>query len=256
MAAPRHLVLVHGAWHGPWCWERLVPELERRGWATSAVDLPSTWGNPDTGMRDDAQAVREHVESIDGPVTVLAHSYGGVPVSEVADTLPNVRQLVYLAAHMLEADEAVTSPLGGPWFPLEAETAPHLPPHDAFYHDVPAEWAAEAVARLRPQSARVFLDEQTRASWRTIPSALIVCDDDRSICSSSARCGAPRSSGTSPAAIRRSSPGPSSSRTRSTRSPSPSPPSPASEFPDGTGKARRTPLSRWRDGDPSRKMNR
>ncbi|MEU5847850.1 alpha/beta hydrolase [Saccharopolyspora shandongensis] len=182
IAGPRHLVLVHGAWHGPWCWERLVPELERRGWTTSAVDLPSTWGNPGTGMHDDAQAVREHLESIDGPVTVLAHSYGGVPVSEVADTLPNVRQLVYLAAHMLEADESVTSPLGGPWFPLEAETVPHhLPPHEAFYHDVPAEWAAKAVARLRPQSARAFLDEQTRASWRTIPSALIVCDDDRTM---------------------------------------------------------------------------
>src|SRR5260221_10947192 len=33
-------VLVHGAWHGAWCWERLVPELEARGHASIAMDLP------------------------------------------------------------------------------------------------------------------------------------------------------------------------------------------------------------------------
>ncbi|MFE3451251.1 alpha/beta hydrolase [Nonomuraea sp. NPDC059194] len=176
------LVLVHGAWHGPWCWDRLVPELESRGWTTSTVDLPSTSGDPDMGMYDDARAVREHLETIDSPVTVLAHSYGGVPVTEVAETLPNVKRLVYLAAHMLEVGEAVITPLGGPWFQPETTIVPPPEPvREAFYHDVPAEWADQAVAQIRPQSARAFTDEQTRASWRTIPSALIVCDDDRSL---------------------------------------------------------------------------
>ncbi|MDP9862555.1 MULTISPECIES: alpha/beta hydrolase [Streptosporangium] len=179
---PRKLVLVHGAWHGPCCWDRLVPELESRGWSASTVDLPSTSGDPDAGMYDDARAVREHLETVEGPVTVLAHSYGGVPVTEVAETVPNVERLVYLAAHMLNAGEAVITPIGGPWFPPETKIVPcPEPAREAFYHDVPAELADTAVARLRPQSARAFTEEQTRASWRTIPSALIVCDDDRSL---------------------------------------------------------------------------
>ncbi|WP_410635557.1 alpha/beta hydrolase [Amycolatopsis sp. cmx-4-83] len=174
-----NLVLVHGAWHGPWCWELLVPELQNRGWTVSTVDLPSTSGDPAAGMHADADAVRAHLAELDGPVTLLAHSYGGVPATEAAG--PNVRQLVYLAAHVLEEGESVVSPLGGPWFPPDADFAPGGEPSEAYYHDVPADRAREAVARLRPQSAKAFTEELTRAAWRDVPSALIVCDDDRSL---------------------------------------------------------------------------
>ncbi|HET6711249.1 alpha/beta hydrolase [Amycolatopsis sp.] len=174
-----NLVLVHGAWHGPWCWELLGPELESRGWAVSAVDLPSTWGDPESGMQDDARAVREHLAAIDGPVTVLAHSYGGLPATEGAG--PNTERIIYLAAHLLKEGEALVTPLGGPWFPAETEFAPGAEPLEAYYHDVPAGWARKAVGLLRAQSAKAFTEELTRASWRTIPSALIVCDDDRSM---------------------------------------------------------------------------
>jgi pimeloyl-ACP methyl ester carboxylesterase len=175
----RNLVLVHGAWHGPWCWEPLLPELESRGWAVSMVDLPSTWGDRQTGMHDDAGAVREHLAKIDGPVTVLAHSYGGVPVTEGAG--PNVERIIYLAAHLLKEGESVVEPLGGPWFPPDAMFAPGAEPVAAYYHDVPPHWTRRAVELLRAQSAKAFTEELTRTAWRTIPSALIVCDDDRSL---------------------------------------------------------------------------
>ncbi|GAA3837818.1 alpha/beta hydrolase [Amycolatopsis tucumanensis] len=175
----RNLVLVHGAWHGPWCWELFVPELESRGWAVSAVDLPSTWGDPAAGMRDDARAVRDHLAAIDGPVTVLAHSYGGVPATEAAG--PAVERIIYLAAHMLAEGESVITPLGGPWFPADADFAPGPDPEQALYPDVPDDWTRKAVGLLRPQSAKAFTEELTRASWRTIPSALVVCDDDLSL---------------------------------------------------------------------------
>jgi pimeloyl-ACP methyl ester carboxylesterase len=176
------LVLVHGAWHGPWCWEYLLPVLDARGWRTSMVDLPSSSGDPDLGVYDDARTVREHLETIDGPVTVLAHSYGAVPVTEVAGTVPNVTRLVYLAAHMLQAGEAVVTPTGGAWFPPEAKMLPvPEPAQEIFYHDVPAELAEAASARLRPQSARSFTDKVTRASWQTISSALILCDEDKAL---------------------------------------------------------------------------
>jgi pimeloyl-ACP methyl ester carboxylesterase len=173
------LALVHGAWHGSWCWEKLVPELTARGWRVSAADLPSA-GDPEVGMYADAVAVRAHLDAIDGPVTVLAHSYGGLPVTEVAAAVPAVRQLIYLAAHMLEVGEALVTPLGGPWYPPQTTLVPvPEPARELFYADVPADVADAVVARLRPQSARSFCEPLTRASWKELPSAFIVCDEDQ-----------------------------------------------------------------------------
>lgn len=171
-----NLLLVHGAWHGAWCWDRLVPELAAHGWTTSVLDLPSASGSPAAGVREDAEAVREALGALDGPVTVLAHSYAGVPVGEAAGSAD---RLIYLAAHMLEPGESVVSPLGGPWY--EAGTklldVPE-PARDLLFADVPDDLASWAVGRLRPQSARSFEETVTTAAWQTVPTTAIVCAED------------------------------------------------------------------------------
>ncbi|MDX8140865.1 alpha/beta fold hydrolase [Lentzea sp. BCCO 10_0061] len=171
-----NLLLVHGAWHGAWCWDRLVPELAAHGWTTSVLDLPSASGSPAAGVREDADAVREALAALGGPVTVLAHSYAGVPVGQAA---ASADRLIYLAAHMLEPGESVVSPLGGPWY--EAGTklldVPE-PARDLLFADVPDDLASWAVARLRPQSARSFEETVTAAAWQTVPTTAIVCADD------------------------------------------------------------------------------
>ena len=74
------LVLVHGAWHGSWCWELLVEELAGDDLRVRAVDLPSA--GPALGdLDDDIATVRAAIDAADGPVVVVAHSYGGVPAS-------------------------------------------------------------------------------------------------------------------------------------------------------------------------------
>ncbi|MET9230745.1 alpha/beta fold hydrolase [Lentzea sp. NPDC003310] len=171
-----NLLLVHGAWHGSWCWDLLVPELESRGWTTSALDLPSTSGSPTAGVCEDADVVREAIAALSGPVTVLAHSYAGVPVGEGAQAAD---RLVYLAAHLLEPGESVVSPLGGPWYePGTTLLDPPEPARDLLFADVPDERAAWAGSRLRPQSAKSFEDPVTAAAWRTVPTTAIVCADD------------------------------------------------------------------------------
>jgi hypothetical protein len=169
-----NLLLVHGAWHGSWCWEHLVPELTSRGWSTSAIDLPSTSGSPANGLREDAEAVREALRALDGPVTVLAHSYAGVPVGEAAGSAD---RLVYLAAHLLEPGESVVSVLGKPWYEPGSKML-DVPPPALLYGDVPDELASWAAGRLRPQSARVFEEPVTAAAWKTVPTTSIVCTDD------------------------------------------------------------------------------
>jgi pimeloyl-ACP methyl ester carboxylesterase len=174
------LLLVHGAWHGSWCWELLVPELAARGWTTATVDLPSASGDEKAGMYDDARVIREELDRIEGPVLLLAHSYGGIPATEAAAAASNVTQLVYLAAHMIDRGESLISAIGGAWYPPETTVLPPLPP-SMFYADVPRDEADRAAARLMPQSARSFSEELTEAAWKTIPSTYILCEEDRSL---------------------------------------------------------------------------
>jgi pimeloyl-ACP methyl ester carboxylesterase len=176
----RNVLLVHGAWHGSWCWERLIPELEERDWTPWTIDLPSTSGDPELGMLSDASAIRQRVLEIDRPCTILAHSYAGIPVAEAAGTADGVERLVYLAAHMLKPGESDGRVAEIHLFGDQPFLVP--PPDDAratLFHDVPADLAAASIARLRPTSSRIVIDQQTRAAWQDIPTASIICDGDR-----------------------------------------------------------------------------
>jgi pimeloyl-ACP methyl ester carboxylesterase len=178
-SAPPVVLLVHGAWHGSWCWGPLAAELAALGWETRVVDLPTVTRPGVTGLYDDARAVRTEIDRVDGPVTVLAHSYGGVPLTEGAAGARNVSRLVYLSAFQLDAGESVSSITQIPPPPPSITTMPA--PEEllkAFYTGVAEEQASDALARLRPQSVRSFTDKVTTAAWQTIPSTYIVCDQD------------------------------------------------------------------------------
>jgi pimeloyl-ACP methyl ester carboxylesterase len=183
----RNILLVHGAWHGSWCWEKFAPELTATGWNVCTIDLPSATadGANDSGMHDDARAIREHLGRIDGPVVVLAHSYGGLPATEAAAGVANVSQLIYLSAFQLDeggslagAARAAGAPLG---LADNGTMQPPDEPIDQFYGDVGRVSADRAVARLVPQTTRSFTEELTSAAWRTIPSAYVICEADRAI---------------------------------------------------------------------------
>ncbi len=98
------IVLTHGAFHGSWCFEPLVAELEARGATTALVDLPLT------DLTEDAAAVTAVLDAIEGPILLLGHSYGGAVVT-VAGNHPSVERLVYLAALGPDAGELGS---GGP----------------------------------------------------------------------------------------------------------------------------------------------
>jgi pimeloyl-ACP methyl ester carboxylesterase len=180
------LVLVHGAWHGPWAWRRIVEELGDLDVRT--VALPSV--GPDLSalgdMHTDAEAVRAAVAVVDGPVVVCAHSYGGVPVTEALAGVPNVVGLVYLCAFQLDVGESLLSAVGGgapSWWDVhraEGYVDP-LRPFETFYADVRPHTARGAVARLGHQSLAAFEQPLTRAAWRTVPSTYVVCERDAAI---------------------------------------------------------------------------
>jgi pimeloyl-ACP methyl ester carboxylesterase len=87
--------LVHGAWHGAWCWERLTPLLEQAGHTVVAPELPNEDGSADFDAY--ADFVCTALRGCDDDVVVVAHSLGGATGALVPDRRP-VRHLVYLCA--------------------------------------------------------------------------------------------------------------------------------------------------------------
>jgi len=186
MSSTPTLVLVHGAWHGPWAWQRLVEELPEVDVRT--VTLPSVGPDPAAlgDLRNDADAVRSVAAAVDGPVLVCAHSYGGAPASEGLAGLRNVIGLVYLCAFQLDIGESLLGSVGGDapdWWDVHESDGyvDALRPAEVFYGDVDADTVRGAIPQLSHQSLAALGQPLTRAAWRTIPSTYVVCERDEAI---------------------------------------------------------------------------
>src|SRR5690349_24977634 len=94
-------VLVHGSWHGAWCWHKVVPQLRALGHRVEAIDLPGH-GRDRTelgsiGLEDYAASVGAAIERAEGPAVVVAHSRGGIAASQAAERCHDrIGQPVYL----------------------------------------------------------------------------------------------------------------------------------------------------------------
>ncbi len=182
--------LIHGAWHGAWCWKHLSPELERRGHRALAVDLPI---DAATTPVDWAQVAAAAFGGGEPPI-VVGHSMAGIVAPLAADLMP-VRGLVYLSAllrrpgHSCAEDRAAglnvdVSPPGfaddvrrdagfSCWVTAEAAV------HDLYHDCAPAD-AAWAFAQLRRQRG-YWNDRSPRPAWPSVPAASIVCTEDRAM---------------------------------------------------------------------------
>jgi pimeloyl-ACP methyl ester carboxylesterase len=180
------LLLIPGAWHGAWVWENVEPLLTARGWQVQTMDLPSSTADP--GARhadfyDDAAAVRDRITSIDGPVVVVAHSYGGAVATQGAADLPNVEHLVYVCGFQLDVGESLLGLVGAEpdWWVIEGETMTTINPRAVFFGDVSESDAERAIARMTPVTYATVRQPLTAAAWRTVPSTYIVSERDAAI---------------------------------------------------------------------------
>ncbi|HET7581911.1 MAG TPA: alpha/beta hydrolase [Candidatus Limnocylindria bacterium] len=203
-------VLVHGAWHGAWCWERLVPELEQRGHAALAVDLPVD--DAAAGLAEYATVVEQELPA--GEVVLVGHSLGATVIPLVAAARP-VSQLVFLCpvlrrpgsslADQAALDADVSSwDLGAgrtfyddessAWTAADAAIA-------AFYQDCDPETARWAASRLRRQYWRYWEEPNPLAAWPDVERRAIVCQDDRLVDIGWARRTLPAELGVTPAEL-------------------------------------------------------
>ncbi|MCB0997037.1 MAG: alpha/beta fold hydrolase [Acidimicrobiales bacterium] len=174
-------VLVHGAFHGPWCWERVGAHLDAAGVRWLAPELYRD------SFDDDVAAITDAIDELrsDGPVLVAGHSQGGAHITALrAD---QVDRLVYVTAIMADAEAGgPTDPAGGidPAFfsVMRAEGDTMYLDLDGvaevFYNTCSPADAAWATSLLRPQPSRGSLLAEDPA-WRQVPTTYVVCEQDR-----------------------------------------------------------------------------
>jgi pimeloyl-ACP methyl ester carboxylesterase len=192
-AAEPTVVLVHGAFAESASWNGVIALLATDGYSVVAA------ANPLRGLHGDAEYLRTVLESVDGPIVLAGHSYGGTVMSEAADGHPRVKALVFVASFLLEEGES-TGELAGrfPGNELGAALRP-VPVRGAdggtvddlyirqerfravFAADVPEEIAAQMAVTQRPVVADALEAKATKAAWRTIPSWNLVTVQDLAV---------------------------------------------------------------------------
>jgi pimeloyl-ACP methyl ester carboxylesterase len=184
------IVLVHGAFAESSSWDRVIDPLLADGHKVIAA------ANPLRGVASDAAAVSDLVRTIDGPVVLVAHSYGGMVISNVDAGAAEIVGLVYVAAFAPEPGESAFSLAGmfpGSTLGDAVQPTPRADGttdltirqdrfHEQFCADVPAPQAARMAATQRPVTLEALQEPSgERPLWKELPSWFLFGEEDRNI---------------------------------------------------------------------------
>ena len=184
------IVLVHGAFAESASWDRVIEILHAAGHRAIAA------ANPLRGLAADAAAVSDLVRTIDGPVVLVGHSYGGAVTSNIDPDAGDIVGLVYVAAFAPESGESCITLAGMfPGSTLGEALRPVLRSdgttdlsirvdrfRDQFAADVPAAQAARMAATQRPVTQEALgAPSGERPLWRERPSWFVFGAEDRNI---------------------------------------------------------------------------
>jgi pimeloyl-ACP methyl ester carboxylesterase len=186
------IVLVHGGYADSSCWNETLQYLQGDGYTTICGS------NPLRGLPTDAPYIASLLDSISGPVVLVAHSMGGTVVTNAAAGKTNVKALVYIAAFVPDVGETqgdlinkfpgsevlpVSVPV--PYTKADGTTGTELylgpDGQAAFAADIPKSAFRLLQATQRPFDADSFTYPTTAAAWRTIPSWGLVAGRDKAI---------------------------------------------------------------------------
>jgi pimeloyl-ACP methyl ester carboxylesterase len=192
-------VLVHGAWHGAWCWFKTAPLLQILGHKVITPDLPAHGidkaATASVTLKAYAERVIDVLDACPEPVILVGHSMGGVVITEAAQTRPGkISKLVYVTAFLLEdgetlLDVATQDPLAlvMPNLVMSADqssaTLKDEVLNEAFYGDCSPSDIALARSLLVPQAGAPFATpvHTTADAWGSVERFYIECLQDRAI---------------------------------------------------------------------------
>ena len=185
METRTNVVLVHGAWADGSSWSKVILLLQKRGFNVTAAQIPLT------SLEDDIGVVQNLLAAQKGPTVLVGHSYGGAVISGAANSAPNVKALVYIAAFGLDEGESIEGV--GKQGPAPSGAA-QIRPDDhgfmwierdgfaqAFAADLdPAEVSVMAAVQ-KPLSINSFTAKSGTPAWKHIPSWYMIAGEDRMI---------------------------------------------------------------------------
>jgi pimeloyl-ACP methyl ester carboxylesterase len=185
------IVLVHGAFAESSSWDGVIEPLRSAGHRVIAA------ANPLRDLATDAASVGDLVRTIEEPVLLVAHSYGGAVISNVPADAGEITGLVYVNGFAPDAEESCFSLAGlFPGSTLGEDTLQPVPRgdgttdlyivqdryHDLFCPDVPEAQAVRLAATQRPATQEaLFAPSGQRPLWRELPSWFVVGEEDRII---------------------------------------------------------------------------
>lgn len=187
------IVLVHGAFEDASIWNKVIQRLQRDGYPVVA------FANPLLGVAVDAAYLRSVMDRIQGPLILVAHSYGGAVITQAGGDEPKVKGLVYAASILPAAGEAPSQLIErfpGSSFPTSTEAVSYTRPdgtsgtyllyqadkfHSQVAADVPASEAALMLATQRPMDLACLTETLTSAAWTTKPTWQIMTLQDLAI---------------------------------------------------------------------------
>ena len=183
------IVLVHGAFSESASWNGVIRLLHTAGHRVIAAS------NPLRTLTSDAAAVADLLASIQGPIVLAGHSYGGAVITNAARDIANVKALVYVAALAPDTGETTPDLLGRYPGATVGEHVYEVPlsdgTADAYVHqnayrqhfcaDLSAEQAALDAATQRPFNTAAFNEPSGEPAWKTLPSWFIYPELDLAV---------------------------------------------------------------------------
>lgn len=190
--------MIHGAWHGGWCWDKVSRLLEKEGHSVVAPDLPGHGKDKtpigEITLKAYADRVCRIVNAQSEPVILVGHSMGGIVITQAAEQCAGkIKILVYLTAYLFENGEIPSefgqrdteSLIPSIVEPAENQISLFLKEEGikpCFYHDCSDEDVDRAKSLLVPQAILPLMTPlNTTDVFDRIPRVYIECLEDRAI---------------------------------------------------------------------------
>jgi pimeloyl-ACP methyl ester carboxylesterase len=167
------IVLVHGDWADGSSWNAVTSRLIRRGYH---VIVPP---NPLRGPTEDSASLRSFLLTIQGPVVLAAHSYGGFVVTNAAVGLTNVKALVYVDAFIPDEGDTLLGLVPDSCLATDpAKVFGAVPDAGGAANGVDPESTTLMAATQRPAFTNQVVEQSGPPAWKTIPSWSLIGTED------------------------------------------------------------------------------
>ena len=188
------IVLVHGDWADGSSWSAVIERLQHKGYPVVAPP------NPLRGPTEDDPYLASYLQTIQGPVILVGHSYGGFVITNAATGNPNVKALVYIDAFIPDANQTLAE-LSSPESCLDPASAfnavpfnggidlylriapnpPYTGFNECFANGVPPNQAAVLSAVQRPAALAQLGEPSGPPAWANIPAWSLIGTEDHAV---------------------------------------------------------------------------